>query len=301
MSEPRHLCASSSAAVGSICASIASAARRIRPPASRSPNAPDPVESIDACPACACNASSDIPSSPQPRPACAEACDTSTVQARHDPGRVDHPIKPRADSDSPRRGPFNTTKHASVSTSGAVGLEIPAERLEEASRDLHDPLAATLLRSDEQPLPPRSHPKVQSGTSQRRSPTSSIASKSAVPLRPQRASNLSTSTGASTAATSAATDHPHPPASADQHGAGKNAAPDCDPRQHRHGRRYSNKPVMLDMRRAMVRADSPALPSSIRTTFSRRGGRRSAMNANTSAQPTSHGSLPTTSKNIFRS
>jgi hypothetical protein len=51
-----------------------------------------------------------------------------------------------------------------------------------------------------------------------------------------------------------------------------------------------------------VRAASPASPSSIRTTFSpRRGARCSAKNANTSAAVTSAGSLPTTSKNTFRS
>jgi hypothetical protein len=51
-----------------------------------------------------------------------------------------------------------------------------------------------------------------------------------------------------------------------------------------------------------VRAANPASPSSIRTTRSpRRGERCCARNANTSAAVTSAGSLPTTSKNTFKS
>jgi len=65
--------------------------------------------------------------------------------------------------------------------------------------------------------------------------------------------------------------------------------------------RYSNNPATLDSRRAIVRADKPASPSSIRTTFSRRGVRCAAKNVNTSAEVTSAASLPTTSKNTFKS
>jgi hypothetical protein len=66
--------------------------------------------------------------------------------------------------------------------------------------------------------------------------------------------------------------------------------------------RYSNKPATLDKRLAIVRAASPASPSSIRTTLSpRRGIRCCAKNANTSAALTSAGPFPTTSKNTFKS
>ncbi len=52
----------------------------------------------------------------------------------------------------------------------------------------------------------------------------------------------------------------------------------------------------------MVRADSPASPSSMRTTVApRRGCRCEAMNTNTSDSVTSTGVLPTTEKNTFRS
>jgi hypothetical protein len=51
-----------------------------------------------------------------------------------------------------------------------------------------------------------------------------------------------------------------------------------------------------------VRADKPASPSSRRATFGpRRGARCAAKNAKTSAVVTAAGSLPTTSKKIFRS
>jgi hypothetical protein len=66
--------------------------------------------------------------------------------------------------------------------------------------------------------------------------------------------------------------------------------------------RYSNSPVTEASRRLMVRADSPASPSSIRTTVAPRRGRRCIwMNASTSASRTSSGCLPTTEKNTFRS
>ena len=58
---------------------------------------------------------------------------------------------------------------------------------------------------------------------------------------------------------------------------------------------------MLDSRRAIVLADRPASPSSNRTTFPRRGVRCCAKNPNTSAVVTSAGSLPTTTKNTFKS
>ena len=61
--------------------------------------------------------------------------------------------------------------------------------------------------------------------------------------------------------------------------------------------RYSNRPVTEARRRLIVRADSPASPSSIRTTDTpRRGCRWDRMNASTSASLTSTGSLPTTAK-----
>ena len=66
--------------------------------------------------------------------------------------------------------------------------------------------------------------------------------------------------------------------------------------------RYSNSPVTEASRRLIVRADSPASPSSIRTTSApRRGWRCAAMNANTSASAMSSGSLATCEKNTFRS
>ena len=66
--------------------------------------------------------------------------------------------------------------------------------------------------------------------------------------------------------------------------------------------RYSNRPVTEASRRLIVRADRPASPSSIRTTFApRRGWRCAAMNDNTSAPVTSSGTLATCVKNTFRS
>jgi di/tricarboxylate transporter len=59
---------------------------------------------------------------------------------------------------------------------------------------------------------------------------------------------------------------------------------------------------MLDSRRLIVRAASPASPSASRTTPApRRGARCAVMKASTSAVVTSAGSLATTPKNTFRS
>ena len=66
--------------------------------------------------------------------------------------------------------------------------------------------------------------------------------------------------------------------------------------------RYAYRPRTLDSRRAIVRAARPASPSSSRTTRSpRRGARCADKKANTSAALTTAGSLPTTSKNTFKS
>ena len=66
--------------------------------------------------------------------------------------------------------------------------------------------------------------------------------------------------------------------------------------------RYSNRPVTEASRRLIVRADSPASPSSIRTTPAPRlGWRWAAMKDSTSAASTSSGHLPTTVKNTFKS
>ena len=78
----------------------------------------DPGESIDACPACACNASSDIPCS---RNLVKHVCRNMWHVNRGSPARPRTPSitssSPAVVNGIPRRGPFSTTKHASVGTS----------------------------------------------------------------------------------------------------------------------------------------------------------------------------------------
>ena len=162
----------------------------------------DAGESIDACPACACNASSDIPCS---RNLVKHVCRNMWHVNRGSPARPRTPSitssSPAVVNGIPRRGPFSTTKHASVGTSDGR-----SDTKYSPSASKNRPETGTIRSRT--PLPDATNSRCSPGlmsrrpnpsTSQRRNPANSIASTIARSRCVRNApSSRSTSTGEST-------------------------------------------------------------------------------------------------------
>ena len=265
--KPGHLCRLALGRVGSICASIASAARMY------SPTQPVVRQDADRCGSTRSTRAQPAPATPQatsPAPAaCVKHVCLSMWQVnRGKPGTpprpVDHLIQPggRQRHPAPRALQHHEAR-IGHHLGRALGLQVLAERLEEPARDRHDPLPAALPRRDEQPplarvdVPQAATPAPRSAAappaaSPARSPdpAACAARPAARRPRPARAPSATSSAGAPAAPLHARV-APH----ADQP---DHAAPDCDQRPRRHERSDTRtSPAMLDSRRAIVLADSP--------------------------------------------
>jgi hypothetical protein len=184
-------------------------------------------------------------------------------------------------------------------------LEIGGHRREEARRERHDPLVAPLALGDEHATLPG--PEVRQ-VQPKHLAAAQPAQQHRLDHRPvvrNAVINASTSAGLITRGNVRGARMSGTPRVARwlgrriarPRGTGLRVTP-VSPRMIR----YSYSPASVARRRLIVRADSPASPSSIRTTVApRRGARCRAMKVSTSAGVTSAGSRSMIEKNTFRS